>query len=253
MMHGMPMCVQRTNGVQPSHSVFSLEGAAAWCWRSPERIGYEWCVGSVGGFNQSIAVRIDVPVPALSVTRREIGRARRRMNDPGERSKAVRLRKLIQDVLLPAYNDYDRDASEQLQQEMRDEELRQGLPRKDAMGGARTETVARGMMRKADQHRRVLRALLSAFEMDVDLLDRVPASGDNWLESVCERLSRVVPAAAWRLYVDVEPTEQEGSMLRCLVGDAPSPDAEPPRVWQRHRERGMLPKTAAYLARLVIT
>ena len=83
MMHGMPMCVQRTNGVQPSHSVFSLEGAAAWCWRSPERIGYEWCVGSVGGFNQSIAVRIDVPVPALRARRRETAVSRETATNPG--------------------------------------------------------------------------------------------------------------------------------------------------------------------------
>lgn len=170
-------------------------------------------------------------------------------------AQVIALRALVQDVLLPAHNDFDADESERLQREMHDEEVRDNLPQKDAVGGARTPTVALGMARKAEQHRRVLRALLRAFDMDCGLLDSLPAAGDkNWLEIVSERLCTVVPAAAWRLYCEVEPTELEGATLLALVGARGGQPAEAPqpRVWQRHRDRGMLPMTASFLARLVV-
>jgi len=170
-------------------------------------------------------------------------------------AQVIALRALVQDVLLPAHNDFDADESERLQREMHDEEVRDNKPQKDAVGGARTPTVALGMARKAEQHRRVLRALLRAFDMDCGLLDSLPAAGDkNWLEIVSERLCTVVPAAAWRLYCEVEPTELEGATLLALVGARGGQPAEAPqpRVWQRHRDRGMLPMTASFLARLVV-
>ena len=173
--------------------------------------------------------------------------------------KAKALRALLRDFLLPAHNDYDRAASEALQNGLQEEEVASGLPRKDSMGGARTEMVAHGMARKAEQERRVLKALLVAFGMDANLLDRV---GDvNWLERVHERLGAAVPAAAWRLYCDCEPTEQDEAVLRYLAGgalhqeaskSAPSKQGEPPCLFQRHRERGRLPKTCAHLSRLII-
>lgn len=175
--------------------------------------------------------------------------------DQSAHAQVIALRALVQDVLLPAHNDFDADESERLQREMHDEEVRDNKPQKDAVGGARTPTVALGMARKAEQHRRVLRALLRAFDMDCGLLDSLPAAGDkNWLEIVSERLCTVVPAAAWRLYCEVEPTELEGATLLALVGarGGQSAEAPQPRVWQRHRDRGMLPMTASFLARLVV-
>ena len=82
------------------------------------------------------------------------------MLDASETRAALYLKHLVQDVLLPAHNAYDLEASQRLQADIVEEEQRDQLPRKDDMGGARTHMVARGMARKAEQHRRVLRALL---------------------------------------------------------------------------------------------
>jgi len=83
------------------------------------------------------------------------------------------------------------------------------------------------------------------------VLDGVGGDGDcNWLWQVNSHLGAIVPRAAWRVYCDCEPTDHEAAMLACLAGSS----AEAPRrLWQRHRERGWLPRPAAFLARLVIT
>ena len=83
---------------------------------------------------------------------------------------ASTLRSLVRDVLLPAYNDFDADASAACRESIRAEASRDGVfTSLAASGGARTPLAASGMRRKASQQRRVLRALLERTQAQAEL------------------------------------------------------------------------------------
>jgi hypothetical protein len=166
------------------------------------------------------------------------------------------LRTLVREVLLPAYNSFDRDASDMARHEQLAEEQRECLPRHAASGGARTEAVANGMRRKGDQNTRVLTALLEHLGMDASLLIKgrsLREEDGNWLGTLHEAVQLMVPAPLWRLYRDCDPTETELALMMSVAGRSSAPGVGHISVLlQPHRQRGLLPIAMALLSRLIV-
>lgn len=169
---------------------------------------------------------------------------------------AASLRRLVLDVLLPAYNLFDADASAALCESLAAESLRDGLPPRTASGGARTALAASGMGRKARQNRRVLRALFSHLRVQAPwhirdesaepAAERPGLLETNWLEAVYLRLRAIVPEAVWRLYTSCDGASAEDMALLSSLGRGGA------RLLQPHRQRGQLPVAMKTLSKLVI-
>ena len=186
------------------------------------------------------------------------------------RIMANELRRLVVDVLLPAYNDFDRAESAALQQSLTAECARDGASSVlNPDGGARTALAATGMRRKASQERRVLRALVAHLQMPMPWHiseaatscdgTRLSANLDcNWLEIVYERVRALVPNAVWKLYGDGgELSAEEVACLAALMsrskgksGDASGADRP---LLKQHRQRGSLPVAMITLSKLIIS
>lgn len=161
------------------------------------------------------------------------------------RAQVDALRSLVKDVLMPAYNDFDRRASD---------ELRDAITQD--VGGASQELVAKGRLRKVDQERRVLLALLVHLREDERLLDgRLDEMSTIGLERVYEQIRAFVPPSVWKLYTQT-PSEGEAAELWSLSDPRASSSSQrtntAPKM-QCHRERGQLPVAMATLAKLIIS
>ena len=155
-------------------------------------------------------------------------------------------RSLVVEILLPAYN-LDVDASPEAQQDRA----------RHISGGACTAAAAAGISRKAQQQRRVLRALLLAMNLDAEYVPQGDECGVgspmvldcNWLEQIHARLSALVPDAVWKLYQDDALSSEELLILSSL--DSRKEAALPP-VMVAHRQRGRLPIAMVTLSKLVL-
>jgi hypothetical protein len=154
------------------------------------------------------------------------------------------LRRLVVDVLLPAYNAFEREQSEA---------LRKAISANEASDDQRKE----GKQRKAQQQQRVLHALLSYLQIDPRYI-RGGADDDgerlelcNWLEQVYERVRALVPRAVWKLYrSEAAASAEELSVLAALSASAD--DKSSTELLRQHRQRGLLPLAMSTLSKLII-
>lgn len=181
-------------------------------------------------------------------------------------SQVDTLRHLVRDVLMPAYNAFDRRESDALSARIAHEEARQQLPARDAAGGARTSLAAQGMRRKAMQQRRALTALLNYLEIDPCVLHRADCRDgslrpleSNWLHEVYQQFRAVVPEAVWNLHQDQEEHTSSSSkadmaILLALSSGKCTAETLPvaATLLQPHRQRGRLPIAMKTLSKLVV-
>ena len=169
------------------------------------------------------------------------------MEDDDQSTRQVEeLRRLVKDVLAPAYNNFDQSESDALRTAIL------------ASGGASQELKDKGRLRKVAQERRVLLAFLAHMREDERLVqgrldDVVQGRHDSaiGLHRIYHRFKALVPPALWKLYLE-DPSDTEAAELRRLAEPSTAASCDAPKMLL-HRERGRLPIGMATLAKLVIS